>query len=78
MKFKTVTPSYTVRVGRRGKYTKISFGDCHDAKSHGGRIFHEPEVDSVVVFDNWGKLFLVLEKTSQGVLRQEVPSSEAI
>ena len=76
--FKVVTPSYTVRIGKNGKYTKESFSDCHEAKSKAGIKFHESEVDSAAVFDNFQTLYLYLQKTPHGVIRQELPSSEAL
>lgn len=69
--YKVVTPSYTVRIGKNGKYTTLTFSDRHEAKSKAGSIFHDEKVDDVVVFDNWKTILLVLQKTPHGVIRGE-------
>lgn len=70
-KFEVSYPSYIVRVGKNGKYTKMTFESSHEAKSYGGKIFHDEKVDSVAVFEKHGPILLVLQKTPHGVIRQE-------
>lgn len=70
-KFEVRFASFIVRVGKNGKYTKMTFESAHEAKSYAGKLFHDEKVDSVVVFEKDGPTLLVLQKTSQGVLRQE-------
>ena len=45
--------------------------DRHEQKSFAGRLFHNPLVESVCVFDETGEVPLYLKKTSQGVYKEE-------
>lgn len=43
---------------------KFAGNDCHDAKSIAGRLFHNDNVKSVCVVNEWGIVFLYLVKGS--------------
>lgn len=53
--------NYRLIVKTNGKYIKMAFEDCHDAKSTAGSMFyHDPKVESVFVVDVIGTHFLYL------------------
>ena len=44
-----------------GTEVKLAFDTtCHEAKAFGGSMFHQPEVETVVVADIEGSVFLYL------------------
>lgn len=56
------TPNYRI-ITRKTDGTEIknvANTTCHEAKSFGGSMFHQPDVASVVVADIEGKVFLYL------------------
>jgi hypothetical protein len=45
----------------------------HDVKSIAGKLFRDPSIESVCVFDPFGISHLYLKKTAEGVVREELP-----